>query len=89
MKSLETLNLCKNHLTRLPLELAKSTSLAELLLNDNDLIEIPTKIMSMQTLRVLEAERKSFECSLNFLNAFVCLLNAFFCRFLIDFEIHF
>lgn len=58
MKSLETLNLCKNRLTEIPLELAAATSLAELLLNDNDLIEIPTKIMAMPSLKVLEADRK-------------------------------
>lgn len=58
MKSLETLNVCKNRLTELPLGLAKSTSIVELFLNDNNLIEIPTKIMSMQNLKVFEAERK-------------------------------
>lgn len=58
MKSLETLNLCKNRLTKIPLELAASTSITELLLNDNDLIEVPTKIMAMQSLRVFEAERE-------------------------------
>lgn len=58
MKSLETLNMCKNRLTEIPLELATSTSLAELFLNDNDLIEIPTKVMSMNSLKVLEAERE-------------------------------
>lgn len=67
MKSLETLNLCKNRLTNLPLELEKSTSLAKLLLNDNDLNEIPTKIMSMQSLRILEAER---ELHLNYIFSF-------------------
>lgn len=58
MKSLETLNLCKNRLTKLPLDLAKSASLVELFVNDNDLIEIPTKILSIQSLRILEAERR-------------------------------
>lgn len=58
MKSLETLNVCKNRIREIPLELALSTSLTELFLNDNHLIEIPTKIMSMQGLKVFEAERK-------------------------------
>lgn len=56
MKSLETLNFCKNKLTELPIELARCTSLSELLVNDNEIVEIPTKIMSMSSLKVLEAE---------------------------------
>lgn len=56
MKSLKTLNIEKNRLTEIPLELATSDSLTELFLNDNDLVEIPTKIMSMKSLKVLEAE---------------------------------
>lgn len=59
MKSLETLNISKNRLREIPLELARSTSIVELFLNDNDIIEIPNKVMSMQSLKVLEAERKS------------------------------
>lgn len=58
MKSLETLNLSKNRISELPADLAKCTSLAELFLNDNDLIEVPTKISSMDSLKILEAERK-------------------------------
>lgn len=58
MKSLETLNVCKNRLTQIPIELAASTSIMELLFNDNDLHEIPTKVMAMENLRILEAERK-------------------------------
>lgn len=60
MKSLETLNLEKNHLIEIPLELSKSTTLTELFVSDNQhLTEIPTKIMAMQSIRVLEAERNS------------------------------
>lgn len=58
MKSLETLIVCKNRISEIPLELAASTSITELLINDNELVEIPTKIMSMQGLKVFEAERK-------------------------------
>lgn len=58
MKSLETLNVCKNRLTQIPVELAASTSITELFASDNDLHEIPTKIMAMENLRILEAERK-------------------------------
>lgn len=58
MKSLETLNVCKNRLTQIPIELAASTSIMELFFNDNDLLEIPTKVMAMENLRILEAERK-------------------------------
>lgn len=58
MKSLVTLNASKNRLTEIPLELATSTTIMELLLNDNYLIEIPTKIIGMQNLKVFEADRK-------------------------------
>lgn len=59
MKSLSTLNASKNRLTEIPLELAASTTVMEILLNDNcTLVEIPTKIMAMQSLKLLEAERK-------------------------------
>lgn len=61
MKSLETLNMCKNRVTEIPLELAASTSITELFLNDNNLIEVPTQIMAMQSLKVFEAERKLFD----------------------------
>lgn len=60
MKSLGTLNACKNRLTKIPLELAASTSITELFLSDNYLLEIPAKIMGMQSLKVFEAERKLF-----------------------------
>lgn len=60
MKSLETLNFCKNRLREIPLELAKSTSITELFFNDNYLVEIPTKIMSMKNLKVFEAESKFY-----------------------------
>lgn len=58
MKSLGTLNASKNRLTEIPLELAASTSIIELFLNDNYLLEIPTKVMGMHNLKVFEAERK-------------------------------
>lgn len=58
MKSLESLNYCKNRIKEIPLELARSTSISELFFNDNFLVEIPTKIMSMQNLKLFEAERK-------------------------------
>ncbi|XP_031636758.1 leucine-rich repeat and death domain-containing protein 1 [Contarinia nasturtii] len=68
MKSLETLNLEKNHLTEIPLEISRSTTLNELFLSDNNnLTEIPTKIMAMQSLRVMEAER----CRLEYLPGMV------------------
>lgn len=59
MKSLVTLNVSKNRLTQVPLALAASTSLTELFLNDNYLVEIPAKIMAMENLKVFEADRKS------------------------------
>lgn len=58
LKSLETLNFCRNRLTEIPVELAMSTSIRELFFNDNDLSEIPTKVMSLQNLKVFEAESK-------------------------------
>lgn len=58
MKSLVTLNVSKNRITEIPLALAASTSIMELFINDNYLIEIPTKIMGMKNLKVFEAERK-------------------------------
>lgn len=60
MKSLETLNLSKNQLREIPLEVAASTSITELFFNDNCLSEVPTKIMTMQNLKIFEAERKLF-----------------------------
>lgn len=68
MTSLETLKMCKNRLTEIPLELAASTSITELFLNDNNLIEVPTQIMAMQSLKVFEAERKlsEFKCQVFF-----------------------
>lgn len=70
MQSLETLNLSKNQLTKIPLELADSTSITELFFNDNNLIEVPTKIMAMQNLKIIEAERKwpliQVKCSVSF-----------------------
>lgn len=65
MKMLTTLNFSKNHLAELPLELAESKTLAELYLNDNLLREIPTKIVSMPSLRVLEAESTLHSNSFN------------------------
>lgn len=56
MKMLTTLNFTKNCLAEIPLELADSKTLTEIFLNDNLLREIPAKIMSMPSLRVLEAE---------------------------------
>lgn len=58
MKSLGTLNVSKNRLTQIPLALAASTSLTELFLNDNHLVEIPAKIMAMENLKVFEADRE-------------------------------
>lgn len=63
MKSLVTLNVSKNRLTQIPLALAASTSIMELFLNDNYLVEIPAKIMAMENLKVFEADR----CSLQYL----------------------
>lgn len=71
MKSLGTLNACKNRLTEIPLELAASTSIMELFLSDNYLIEIPTKIMGMQSLKVFEAERKFHP----FYDTFIFMIN--------------
>lgn len=68
MKMLTTLNFSKNCLAEIPLELSESKTLAELYLNDNLLCEIPAKIVSMPSLRVLEAESKFFFLNLNYLN---------------------
>lgn len=68
MKSLGTLNASKNRITQIPLALAASTSIMELFLNDNCLVEIPAKVMAMKSLKVFEAERK-----LNSLDVYVCL----------------
>lgn len=58
MKSLGTLNVSKNRLTQIPLALAASTSIMELVMNDNYFVEIPAKIMAMKNLKVFEADRK-------------------------------
>lgn len=57
MKSLQTVVLNKNRITHVPVELSRIETIREILLSDNNIIEIPTKIMSMSNLRVLEAER--------------------------------
>lgn len=67
MKSLETLILSKNQIAHIPVELSNCTTMTEILLSDNNIIEIPTKIMSMPNLKVMEAESKC----LNF--SFVCI----------------
>lgn len=58
MKSLETLILSKNQFARIPVELSNCATITELFLSDNNIIEIPTKIMSMPNIKVIEAERK-------------------------------
>lgn len=56
MKSLETAIFSKNHIRSVPVELSACSTLRELLLSDNDIVEIPTKIMTMPNLKVFEAE---------------------------------
>lgn len=58
MKSLESLLLSKNRLCNIPIELSECATITELVLSDNNFTEIPTKIMMMPNLKVLEAERK-------------------------------
>lgn len=58
MVSLETLDASRNQLTEIPVQLSKSRTLSELFFNDNYLTEIPPRIMSMPSLKILEAESK-------------------------------
>lgn len=59
MKSLGTLNFSKNRLTEIPSPLANSSTICELYFNDNNIVEIPTEILSMPKLRIFEADSKS------------------------------
>lgn len=63
MTNLETLDFSKNLLTMLPNEMAKCQQLNELLFNDNQIIHIPTKLITLPKLEVFEADR----CHLHYL----------------------
>lgn len=59
MKNLESLNVSKNHLKRLPLQLCECNRLNELNISDNiDIWHIPERISYMQSLQMLSADRK-------------------------------
>lgn len=60
---LETLDVSKNDLDRLPGELARCQHLNELLVNDNRITFIPNCIINLPRLEVLEADR----CCLQYL----------------------
>lgn len=54
---LETLDISKNAISVLPIELAQCQLLNELLINDNPILVIPNKIINLPKLEVLEADR--------------------------------
>lgn len=56
MVNLETLDFSKNLLTTIPVELSNCVHLNELLFNDNKIIQIPTKLISLPQLEVFEAD---------------------------------
>lgn len=62
MKNLESLNVSKNRLKRLPLQLCECSRLNELNISDNiDIWHIPERISYMQSLQMLSADRKLFK----------------------------
>lgn len=56
MVNLETLDFSKNLLTAIPVELSNCVHLNELMFNDNQIIQIPTKLISLPQLEVFEAD---------------------------------
>lgn len=56
MVNLEILDLSKNDITIIPIELAKCTLLMELYFNYNPIKYVPTKIMNLPRLEVFEAD---------------------------------